>query len=270
MKPCDTIVATDMMAWGNEKISSAASYGSFNVDSVHDVTADLGASFIDPAPLSAEVPAPVGRVKLQKPQQLLEDTRGMYSNAFTVDWTTSPITAMKLTIEYTEEMLREVPRAIDGIVQTALIDAADANKKSSSEIIGAFRTIFHSKNKSVNTGYKGVLPELEDRITAYGQLLGKHHNANEKMAQLVETMAARSAAIEELGKRELVVVLRENKVRQCEIGLNKKLDDFEARGFWGHIGNAYLSRSHVGVGFGVLITICLLVFAALGLVGTIH
>jgi hypothetical protein len=186
-------------------------------------------------------------------QRLLSDPRGMTSNPYSMDWTTTPFAAMKLTIDYSAELLKEIPAAIEQRMNLALIDAKRCNKESSAELVAQLTDLFF--RYEVNAlGRQGIYQELASKTDAFSRLLDQQKGAELQMKDLVGAMADKSAEFKDLidqrwinlkekidnvDKAESQVKQREAKLLDATARYNTKLKAFQALGFWGHISLAF-------------------------------
>jgi hypothetical protein len=185
----------------------------------------------------------------QKPQKLIQDPCGLFSNPHTIDWTTSPITAMKLTMDYMGETLRFVPSVAGDVMNAALSVATKSNEVTirkleitSDKIIRHLQTTFYSVQPLEN-GARGILVELDGkvaamggRVTSFGRILAVQKSENDRLAKLVGTIVERADAIEKLiGEREAKVSSREGAINQRANALNVRIAEFNARCFWSHL-----------------------------------
>lgn len=243
---------------------------------------DFGAHFPEPgeaASLEGVDPAPDGAFEVRQTvhQKLLQDPQQRYSNPYTIDWTTSPIAAMRLTIEAAEQTVGAIPGAIDEVLRAALVDAEEANRGAVEQMTNSIRAALMGEKRQAD-GFRGPLLEMRDHVFQQRDLVAQHKQGldvhaslNQELTRLVAIMQERSQALETaITEREAALQKRENTVSQREASLKKKLADLESRGFWGHFGHACLglSKNPAGATIGLVLLLAFAGAAARG-IGTL-
>lgn len=200
-------------------------------------------------------------------QKLLQDPQQRYSNPYTIDWTTTPIAAMRLTIEAAEQTVSEIPGTVNEVLRAALVDAEEANRDTVEQMTVSIRRALMGEKRQAD-GFRGPLLEMRDQVVQQHELVAQHRQGldvhaslNRDLTRLVKLMQERASALElAITEREAALQKRENTVSQREANLKKKLSDFESRGFWGHFGHACLglAKNPAGATIGFVL---LLVFA---------
>ena len=200
-----------------------------NADSPDDIVKSRKAN------LNSDLPAH------EKFDRLLEDPDGIYVNPNTVDFTSSPVVAMRLVtkratlaVQKTGQIVAGVPEMLSKATNAALINAAKLNAQSAQRLISATNCTFFSADIIERTNRRGIVVEMESTEQAMTQMLDRYEvlsslqlQRNNDFAGLSDFMRYRMDELRGiLDEREKRVTERESSVLQAKQKLEGDIAKF--------------------------------------------
>jgi hypothetical protein len=203
----------------------------------------------------------------QKFDRLLEDPDGIYLNPATVDFTLSPVVAMRLVtkratlaVQETSQIVASLPEKLTKATEAALIKADEVNMKFTKELLSETDRLFYSEEiiKGMNhTGIlhemKGILKEIKSALWRYEHLNIKHQHLNNYFSTSSEFMReSMNDPREILGEREKSVTKREADIAKENHNLEIKINSFNLKknNFLNRSSLEHLELAYIGLGRG--------------------
>jgi hypothetical protein len=204
---------------------------------------------------------------LETIKSLVTDPRNLTSNPFVIDWTTTPITAMKTTIDYMTYLHTTIPAMVQTVVDSSMVSAARHKSEDLMKIEMVFKRLFWGF-KEKESGPKGILVEFRDQCKQLETVDSSIDASKKELKTIANEMSKSSSELAELVRARLAEVIeREKRVSRRETALNKHIIEIEKRGFWEQITNAFrpLFTDYVSGGFTVIAALCTLYLLFRGL-----